>query len=192
MALRIWNLLKEDSICQWCMRGAIGIVPGPVLSHVQLVAIHQAPLSRNFPEKNTGVKCHFLCQGIFLTQGLNLHLLHLLSWKMDSSLLSHLGSPNCQLGYWVDSSKTEKTMATHSSTLAWKIPWVEEPHRLQSLGLQRVRQDWATSLSLSIFMHGRRKWQPTPVFLPGQSQEQRSLVGCRLCGCTESDTSDTT
>ena len=42
----------------------------------------------------------------------------------------------------------EKEMATHSSTLAWKIPWTEEPGRLQSMGLQRVGHDWATSLSL--------------------------------------------
>ena len=44
----------------------------------------------------------------------------------------------------------EKEMATHSSTLAWKIPWAEEPSRLQSMGSQRVRHDWATSLSLSL------------------------------------------
>ena len=44
----------------------------------------------------------------------------------------------------------EKAMATHSSTLAWKIPWTEEPGRLQSMGSQRVRHDWATSLSLSL------------------------------------------
>ena len=42
---------------------------------------------------------------------------------------------------------SEKAMATHSSTLAWKIPWMEEPGRLQSMGSLRVRQDWATSLS---------------------------------------------
>ena len=43
----------------------------------------------------------------------------------------------------------EKEMTTHSSTLAWKIPWTKEPGRLQSMGLQRVRHNWATSLSLS-------------------------------------------
>ena len=43
----------------------------------------------------------------------------------------------------------EKEMATHSSTLAWKIPWTEEPGGLQSMGLQRVRHNWATSFSLS-------------------------------------------
>ena len=60
-------------------------------------------------------------------------------------------------------------MATHSSTLAWKIPWMEKPGRLQSMGSMRVRHDWAASLALFTFMHWRRKWQPTPVFLPGES-----------------------
>ena len=73
--------------------------------------------------------------------------------------------------------KTEKAMAPHSSTLAWKIPWMEEPGRLQSMRLLGVRCDRATSLSLFTFMHWRRKWQPTPVFLPGESQGQGSLVG---------------
>ena len=63
-------------------------------------------------------------------------------------------------------------MAPHSSTLAWKIPWVEEPGGLQSMGSRRVGHDRATSLSLFTFMHWRRKWQPTPVFLPGESQER--------------------
>src|SRR5574337_719035 len=61
-------------------------------------------------------------------------------------------------------------MAPHSSTLAWKIPWTEEPGGLRSRGSLGVRHDWATSLSLFTFMHWRRKWQPTPVFLPGESQ----------------------
>ena len=48
----------------------------------------------------------------------------------------------------------EKEMATHSSTLAWKIPWMEETGRLQSMGLRRVRHNWANSLSLSVqFSH---------------------------------------
>ena len=83
-------------------------------------------------------------------------------------------------------------MATHSSTLAWKIPGTEEPGRLQSMGSLRVGHNWVTSLSLLIFLHWRRKWQPTPVFLLGESQGQRSLVGCRLWGCTESDTTEVT
>ena len=55
-------------------------------------------------------------------------------------------------------------------------------------GVTRVGHDWATSLSLFTYMHCRRKWQPTPVFLPGESQGRAGLVGCRLWGCTESDT----
>ena len=87
---------------------------------------------------------------------------------------------------------SEKAMAPHSSTLAWKIPWAEEPGRLRSMGSLRVGRDWATSLSLFTFMHWRRKWQPTPVFLPGESQGRGSLVGCRLWGRTESDTTEVT
>ena len=87
---------------------------------------------------------------------------------------------------------SEKAMAPHSSTLAWRIPWTEEPGGLQSMGSLRVGHDWVTSLLLFTFMHWRRKWQPAPVFLPGESQGQGSLVGCRLWGCTESDMTEVT
>ena len=60
------------------------------------------------------------------------------------------------------------------------------------MGSQRVRDDRATSLLLFTFMHWRRKWQCTPVFLPGESQGQRSLVGCCLWVHTESDTTEAT
>ena len=73
--------------------------------------------------------------------------------------------PRCP--FWVGEGK-----APHSGTLAWKIPWTEEPGRLRSMGLLRV--DWATSLSLFTFMHWRRKWQTTQVFLPGESQGRGS------------------
>ena len=86
----------------------------------------------------------------------------------------------------------EKAMAPHSSTLAWKIPWTEEPGRLQSVGSRRVWHNWAISFSLFTFMHWRRKRQPTPVFLPGESQGWGSLVGCCLWGHTESDTTEVT
>ena len=71
----------------------------------------------------------------------------------------------------------EKEMATHSSTLAWKIPWTEEPGGLHSMGSQRVQHDWAISLALFTF----------PVFLPGKSHGQRSLVHYGLWGCNELD-----
>ena len=90
------------------------------------------------------------------------------------------------------SLSSEKAMTPHSCTLAWKIPWKEEPGRLRSMGSLRDRHDWETSLSLFTFMHWRRKWQPTRVFLPGESQGRRSLVGCRLWGRTESDTTEAT
>ena len=139
------------------------------------------------PGKNTGVGCHFLLQGIFLTQGLNPYLLHCrwilqyLSLQRDTQNFSSFECHRLQLA-----------MAPHSSTLAWKIPWTEEPGRLQSMRSLRVGHDWATSLSLFTFMHWRRKWQPTPVFLPGESQGRGSLVGCRLWGRTESDTTEAT
>ena len=63
---------------------------------------------------------------------------------------------------------------------------------LQSMGSLRVGHDTVTSLSLFTFMHWRRKWQPTPVFLPGESQGRGSLVGCCLWGCTESATTEAT
>ena len=113
----------------------------------------------------------------------------------------------------------EKEMATHSSVLTWRIPgtgdpgglpsmgshrvrhdWndiaaaasVKEPGGLQSMGSLRVGHDWATSFSLFTFMHWRGKWQPTPVFLPGDSQGQGSPVGCHLWGRTEPDMTEVT
>ena len=76
-------------------------------------------------------------------------------------------------------------MAPHSSTLAWKIP------RTGFSAVHGVAKS-RTRLSNFTFMHWRRKWQPTPVFLPGDSQGRRSLVGCRVWGRTESDTTEVT
>ena len=98
----------------------------------------------------------------------------------------------CSFLVWCSPTYLEKAMAPHSSTLAWKIPWMEEPGRLQSMGLLRVGHGWPTSISLFTFIHWRRKWQPTPVFLPGEPQGQGSLVGCCLWSHTESDTTKTT
>ena len=78
-------------------------------------------------------------------------------------------------------------LAPHSSTLAWKIPWTEEPGRLQSMRSLRVGHDQVTSLSFFTFMHWRRKWQPTPVFLPGESQGRGSLWAA-VYGVTQSRT----
>ena len=123
-------------------------------------------------------------------------------WNTHSLLSYHNKGKTEELGMWMPCLcyscyelyiyNRRRQLAPHSSTLAWKIPWVEEPGRLQSMGLLRVRHNWATSLSLFTFMHWRRKWQPTPVFLPGESQGWGGLVGCCLWGHTESDTTDAT
>ena len=108
----------------------------------------------------------------------------------------------------------EKEMATHSSILAWRIPWTEEPGGLQPMGSQRVGHDWATSLtylefnkylliitaliflpsvlffSTFILKVQRRQWQHTPVLLPGNSHGRRSLVGCSPWGPEELDTTE--
>ena len=118
-------------------------------------------------------------------------------WQMDSKYIylsiNDLLTINIVPKIWyilVESSGN--AMAPYSSTLAWKFPWMEEPGRLQSMGWWRVGHDWATSLSLFTFMHWRRKWKPTPVFLPGESKGRGSLVGCSLWGRTESGTTEST
>ena len=124
---------------------------------------------------------------MFLIQGLKLHLLQ---WQVDSLPLSPPGKPNGKsivtIIFLHFISLIEVNYGTgdvpHSSTLAWIIPWTEEPGRLQSIGSLRVGHNWTTSLSLFTFMHWRRKWQPTPVFLPGESQGRWSLVGCQRVG----------
>ena len=55
---------------------------------------------------------------------------------------------------WPQSHSMEKEMAIHSSTLVWKIPWMEECGRLPSMGLQRVRHNWATPLSFFLIVNG--------------------------------------
>ena len=83
-------------------------------------------------------------------------------------------------------------MALHSSTLAWKIPWTEEPGGLQPMGSLKSRTRLSDFNFTFTFMHWRRRWRPTPVFLPGESQGRGSLVGCRLWGHTESDMTEVT
>ena len=121
---------------------------------------------------------HYFTNKCLSSQGYGFSSSHVQMWELDYK------------ESWA--SKTEKAKALHSSTLAWKIPWTEEPGRVQSMGLRRVGLDWANSLSLFTFVHWRRKWKPTPVFLPGESQGRQSLVGCCLWGHTELDTTEET
>ena len=73
-------------------------------------------------------------------------------------------------------------MATHSSTLAWKTPRMDEPGRLPSMGLLRVGHD-LSDFTFTFHFHALEKAMATPpVFLPGESQGRGSLVGCHLWG----------
>ena len=86
----------------------------------------------------------------------------------------------------------EKATAPHSSILAWKIPWTEEPGRLQSMGSAKS-QTRLSDFTFTFHFHALEKeWQPTPVFLPGESQGWRSLVGCHLQGRTELNKTEAT
>ena len=123
-------------------------------------------------------------------------------WRGSSVIPESIGSVSVSstLRYWCLIG--EKTYLDRTARRQWHPTPVllpgkshgrrEEPGRLQSMGSLRVGQDWATSLSLFTFLYWRRKWQPTPVFLPGESQGRGSLVGCRLWGRTESDTTEAT
>ena len=133
------------------------------------------------PGKNTGVGCHFLLQCVKVKSE---------SEVTESCPTAILDS--FSYSHYLTIIMSEKAMAPHSSTLAWKIPWTEEPGRLQSMGSLRVGHDSVTSLSLFTFMHWRRKWQPTPVSLPGESQGWRSLVSCHLWDRTKPDTTEAT
>ena len=137
-------------------------------------------------------------------------IIHIYTWKICFHKISiRLGEKFFQfyscyslLSYSIDTTKTifsdslytndGEGNGTHSSTLARKIPWMEETGGLPSMGSHRVGHNWMTSLSPFTFMLWRRKWQPTPVFLPGESQGRGSLVGCHLWGRTESDMTEVT
>ena len=115
----------------------------------------------------------------------------------------------------------EVEMATNSSILAWKIPWTEDPDRLQFMGLHRIGHDWATEqVQMCALSEGfpwwlsgkepacqyrrlrfdswvgkilwKRKWQPTAVFLPGNSHGQRSLAGYSPWGHKDLDMTEET
>ena len=125
---------------------------------------------------------------LLLKKGAYLESIYIRSRNYFSSLFKILSPKYLYLFFWC----LLRQWHPHSRTLARKIPWMEEPGKLQSMGSLRVGHDCATSLSLFTFMHWRRKWQPTLVFLPGESQGRGILVGCCLWGRTESDTTEVT
>ena len=141
----------------------------------------------------TGVYTFLYCYIIKVKKKKEMSIVHISIWNRKCLFIfSFHFLIRMFLFGWIVWVLSEKEMASHSSTLAWKIPWAEEPGKLQSMGSLRVGHDWVTSLSLFTLMHWRRKWQPTPVFLPGESQGRGSLVGCHLWGHTDSDTPEVT
>ena len=83
-------------------------------------------------------------------------------------------------------------MAPYSSTLAWKIPWMEEPGRLQSMGSLRVGHD-LSDFTFTFHFHALEKEMAThSSVLDWRIPGTGSLVGCGPCGCTESDTTEAT
>ena len=118
---------------------------------------------------------------------LHLHT-HLLEQQNTKKLYGT--KSNCvhtQVGQILDKRYKETKKSKGHFCEAWSTECWE-----QKQGPARGLQESATSLSLSTFMHWRRKWQPIPVFLPGESQGRGSLGGCRLWGRTESDTTEVT
>ena len=81
----------------------------------------------------------------------------------------------------------EKAIATHSRTLAWKIPWTEEPGRLQSMGSQRVRQDWPTHFHFSLSCIGEGNGNPLQCSCLENPRDSRAWWGR-----TQSDKSEAT
>ena len=114
---------------------------------------------------------------------------HLCVFMSHHQFLLHLWQLYTIFYLW--QSQSNYRYLFYSSTLAWKIPWTEEPGGMQSMGLLRVGHDFTFTFTFH-FVHWRRKWQPTPVFLPGESQGRESLVGCCQWDRTESDTTEAT
>ena len=127
------------------------------------------PISENFLSKIT------------LSVSTNSHLPNLYSCVLWYLILGYFLSWDSETVPWCLDwifSLSEKNICLCS----WKCLALPPPHG----------HDWASSLSLFTFMQWGRKWQPTPVFLPGESQGRGSLVGCHLWGCTELDTTEAT
>ena len=149
------------------------------------------------------LSCHFLLQGIFPSQGSDPHLLH---WQADSLQLSQLESPSVQF------SSVAQSCSTLCDPMNCSTPGLPVHHRLLESTQVGRSNSGASQMALVVKtspsqfrrhkrckfnpwigkIPWRRAWQPTPVFLPGESHGQRSLVGYSPRGCKESDTTEAT
>ena len=90
--------------------------------------------------------------------------------SLVAQMVKHLPAmQETRFDHWVRRIPWKKQVATHSSTLAWRIPWMEEPGGLQSMGLQRVRHDWATPLWLWLLRLSREFHQQSLIPNMGES-----------------------
>ena len=128
----------------------------------------QVPLSMEFPKKDTGMGWHFPLQGVFPYFSPLNSVSHIET--LNTICKSNIKDSPCwrEVAFrqvpgnlrndmrWVPWFSfpciypTEKVMAPHSSTLAWKIPWMEEPGGLQSMGSLRVGHDWSDSAAAAV------------------------------------------
>ena len=137
----------------------------------------------HFPGKSTGAGCHFLLQGIFPTQRLNLCLLHLLHWQVDSLPLA----PPCSVF---------QSCLTLCNPMDCSTPGFPVLHYFSELPRWHSGKE-STCQCRRCKRHGFNPWvrkmpwsrkrQPTPVFLPGKSHGQRSLADCSPWGHKELD-----
>ena len=149
------------------------------------------PLPWDSQGKNTGVGCRFPLQCMKVkSENEVAQSCPILSDPTDWSLQAPPSMGFSRQEYW--SGVPLPSLIPKSDWLYSLQLKMEKPGRLQSMRSLSVGHDWATSLWLFTFVHWRRKWQPTPVFLPGESQGRGSLVGYRLWGHTELDMTDAT
>ena len=108
-------------------------------------------------------------------------------WRTGNPGVLHGITESDVNGYWTATTKQERLFSMCKGETGFYTMIYPS-----FMGSWRAGHDWTTSLTLFTFMHWRRKWQATPVFLPGESHGRGSLVGCRLWGHTESDTTEVT
>ena len=114
------------------------------------------------------------------------HILHSVGTSLVTQTVKHLPT---MWETWVRSlgweDPLEKEKATHSSTVAWKIPWTEDPGRLQLMGLQRVGHDWVTSVSLSLSLYRKKHNLRRVIFFANKSMISSAnvflKVKCHFC-----------
>ena len=157
---------SNTNALQGCLWDVSPVIPPPTCPLVQAVITPHLHISRKVLMTPSSPASHFLFFSL---------LKNALVAQMVKNLPAMRKTQVWSLG-WED--PLEKGMPTHSSILAWRIPWTEEPGRLQSMGSQRVRHDWVTNTlkntTLRMFLHF--------LGLPWRLSDKDSTCQCRRCG----------